>query len=346
MESKFNNAFILSGGGTRLMIYLGMYAALENLEIKPDVLIGTCGGALAATVINSFPDNNARKEYLKSEEYFRFITKKRLTKEKKLSRRGLFSLKKMIDTRNAPFIEDVFDKYLAEIPQDFSEEFPLLEKTTFSKEIPTLIIGSEILFDPKRVGQKRNDQKLYKKVIFTDTETAKRIDSKKISVLSKNYVDSAITEKIKIKTNISMLVSTRISISDMFYVAPVYFEGTYFAGGAIDLIPIELAKHIASSIVVEQKQYYSRVEEALVRAVLGYSGNKRLTTIQEKAPEYKIDTRNIKKELEGCYIKKEIDWKRFEICIDYPKTYQKFREDMDKQWDYGFQQTIKSIRKK
>ena len=126
MESKFNNAFILSGGGTRLMIYLGMYAALENLEIKPDVLIGTCGGALAATVINSFPDNNARKEYLKSEEYFRFITKKRLTKEKKLSRIGLFSLKKMIDTRNAPFIEDVFDKYLAEIPQDFSEEFPLL----------------------------------------------------------------------------------------------------------------------------------------------------------------------------------------------------------------------------
>ena len=61
MEDKFNNAFILSGGGTRLMIYLGMYAALEELQMKPDILIATCGGAFAAAVINTFPDNPSRK---------------------------------------------------------------------------------------------------------------------------------------------------------------------------------------------------------------------------------------------------------------------------------------------
>lgn len=346
MDTKFNNAFILSGGGTRLMIYLGMYAALEKLSLKPDVLIATCGGALAATVINAFSDNHSRKEYLKSEEYFHFVIKERMTKEKKLSRIGFFSLQKVFNKRNAPFIEDVFNKYLVEVPQDFSEDLPMLQNTKFSKDLPTLIIGSQILFDPKAVGQERNHRKLYKKLIFTDIDTAKRIDVKSTSITSKNYRNSAITEANGIVTNKSMLASTRISISDMFYVAPVYSEGTYFAGGAIDLIPIELAKHMANSTIIEKKQSYSPVEEALVRAVLGYSGNKRLTEIQNYAPQYQIDTNNIKEELRGHYMKKNINWKKLEIGFDFPKTYQQFREDMDKQWNYGFQQTMKSIQAK
>ncbi len=346
MGDTFNSAFILSGGGTRLMIYLGMYAALEELQMKPDVLIGTCGGAFAAIIINAFSDNVARKEYLKSEEYYQFITKERRTKERKLVRIGLLSIQKRLDKRNAPFIEDVFNKYLVEIPQDLSKELPSLKNIKFSSEIPTLILGSQILFNSKEIGQKRNGRKLYQKVIFTDSETAKRIDVEKIVVSSKNYRNSVITKKIKITTNTSILTSVRISISDMFYIAPVYLKETTFAGGAIDLIPIELAKHIANTVFIEKKQTYSAVEEALVRAVLGYSGNKRLKAIQKCIPEYQIDTLDIKKELDGHYIKKKIDWKKLEICFDYPESYQQFREDMDKQWNYGFEQTIKSIQRK
>ena len=69
-----------------MMIYLGIFAALEELGKKPDLLIASCGGAFAATVINNFSDNFSRKEYLKSEEYFEFVRKTRLTKEKKLSK--------------------------------------------------------------------------------------------------------------------------------------------------------------------------------------------------------------------------------------------------------------------
>ncbi|WP_346880917.1 patatin-like phospholipase family protein [uncultured Algibacter sp.] len=346
MNAKFENAFILSGGGTRLMIYLGMYAALEKLHLKPNVIIGTCGGAIAATVINAFPDTASQKEYLKSKEYFKFITKQRLTKEKKLFKIGLLSLQKIVDKRNAPFIEDVFNRFLAEMPQDLSTDLTTLEGIKFSNKIPTLILGSQIIFSPKEVKQKRNNRKLYQKVIFTDPETAKSIDIKEIVVSSANYKNSAVAEMPKIITNKTMLSTARISISDMFYVAPVYSEGNYFAGGAIDLIPIELAKHIANAVIIENKQIYSTIEEALVRAVLGYSGNQRLTEIEKFTPNYQIDTRNIKKELEGHYIKKKIHWKKQEICFEYPKNYQQFREDMDKQWEYGFQQTIKSIQKK
>ena len=346
MNAKFENAFILSGGGTRLMIYLGMYAALEKLHLKPNAIIGTCGGAIAATVINAFPDTASRKEYLKSKEYFKFITKQRLTKEKKLFKIGLLSLQKIVDKRNAPYIEDVLNRYLMEMPQDLSKELPSLKDTNFSNKIPTLILGSQIIFSPKEVKQKRNNTKLYQKVIFTDPETAKKIAIPEIVISSKNYKNSAVAEMPKIITNKTVLASARISISDMFYVPPVFSEGNYFAGGAIDLVPIELAKHIANTVFTEAKQKYSPVEEALVRAVLGYSGNKRLIEIERFTPNYQIDTRNIKKELERHYIKKKIHWKKQEICFEYPKNYQQFREDMDKQWEYGFQQTIKSIQKK
>ena len=345
MEPSFNHAFILSGGGTRLMIYLGMYAALEKLDLKPEVLIGTCGGAFAATVINSFADHETRKEFIKSEAYFNFLIKKQLTQEKKLFRIGLFSLQKRIDKRNAPFIEDVFNKYIVEIPEDFAQYFPVLAKTKFSNKRPTLIMGSKLLFDRNSIGEKRNQQKLYKRVIFTDTETAKKLDVEKTAIYSDNYKNSAVDSNIKVKTNVGMLTSARISISDMFYVPPVSLEGSYYAGGAIDLVPIEVAKHIAKSVIIEKKQVYSSVEEALVRSVLGYSGNKRLLEVQKQAPHYQIDTRNIKEDLAGHYINKGIDWQKFEIYLGYPKSYKKYRLDMDKQWNYGFQQTMKSIKK-
>ncbi|MEN4758969.1 patatin-like phospholipase family protein [Chryseobacterium sp. C39-AII1] len=345
MNQKFEKAILFSGGGTRLMIYLGMFSALEELGMKPDVLIASCGGAFAATVINAFSDNLSRKQYLQSEEYYQFVSKTTLTKHRKLNKIGLFTLKKILNKNNAHFIEDVFNRYLVEMNQDLSEDFPSLKNTTFSEEIPTLIIGSEILFDPKKVNQKRNNRKLYQKTIFTDPETAKKITPNQIIINSENYKNSAVENLPKIETQFSMLESTRISISDMFYVEPVFIQGKYFAGGAIDLAPIELAKHLANEVIIEKKQSYNETEEAFVRAVLGYSGNERLNEIEKLTPDFQIDTINIKQDLEGHYLKKSINWLKFKIDFSLPKSYPQFKKDMEKQWQYGFDQTMKSLRK-
>jgi hypothetical protein len=345
MSEKFKRAILFSGGGTRLMIYLGMFAALEELDMKPDILIASCGGAFAATVINAFPDTISRKEYLKSEEYFRFVSDTVLTKHKKLSRIGFLSLKKILDKRNAPFIEDVFNRYLVEMPQDLSKVFPSLKNAEFSQEIPTLIIGSEILFNPKEAGHKRSNRKLYRKIIFTNPKTAKKIDPEQIITTSENLENSAIEKLPLIKSDFSLLESTRISVSDMFYVEPVFLQGKYFAGGAIDLIPIELAKHLADEVITERKQSYNPVEEAFVRAVLGFSGNERLSEIEKFLVDFQIDTTSIKQDLEGHYLKKGINWGKFEVDLSFPKTYKQFAEDMEMQWQYGFDQTMKSIKR-
>jgi len=345
MNQKYERAILFSGGGTRLMIYLGMFSALEELGMKPDVLIASCGGAFAATVVNAFSDHLSRKQYLQSEEYYRFVLKTTLTKHRKLNKIGIFTLKKLFTKNNAPYIEDVFNRYLVEMNQDLSEDFPSLKNVKFSQEIPTLIIGSEILFTPEDVNQKRNGRKLYQKIIFTDSETAKKIIPNQTIISSENLKKSAVDNLPKTETTFSMLESTRISISDMFYVEPAFIQGKYFAGGAVDLIPIELAKYLANEVIIEKKQSYSKTEEAFVRAVLGYSGNKRLQEIENYSDYFKIDTTNIKQDLKGHYLKKGINWRKFKIDFSLPKSYPQFKQDMEKQWQYGFNQTMKSLRK-
>ncbi|MGH1519571.1 patatin-like phospholipase family protein [Chryseobacterium sp. JK1] len=344
MNEKFKRAVIFSGGGTRLMIYLGILAALEKLDLKPDLLIASCGGSFAATVINAFSDHFSRKEYLKSEEYYQFVTQTTLTRHRKLSEIGVFSLRKVFATQKAPYIEDIFNRYIVEMPQNLAECFPSLQNVQFSKEIPTLIIGSELLFDPNETGQARKDKKLFRKVIFTDPETALRLKPEQLASDSDCFKDSAVEKASKIRSDFSMLESTRASISDMFYVQPAYIQHQYFMGGVIDLVPMELAKNIAKEVITEKKQIYTTIEESLIRAVFGFSANERLLETEKLISDLQIDTTGIKVDLKGHYLEKSINWKKLELDFSIPKTYPQFREDMEMQWQYGFNQTIKSIK--
>lgn len=346
MEKQFKRSVIFSGGGTRLMIYLGIFAALDEFGMKPDLVIATCGGSFAVTVINAFPDHFSRKEYMKSEEYYQFVSKTVLTQHKKLSEIGLFSLKKYFDKRKAPFIEDVFNRYIVEMPQNLSECFPSLKGTPFSKEIPTVIIGSELLFSPQESQQKRNEKKLFRKVIFTDSDTAKKIKTEHIAVVFNSFKNSAVEKDSRMITDVSILDSTRASISDMFYVSPVLLQHNYFMGGVIDLVPVELAKHISQEIITEKKQTYTSIEEALIRSVFGFSANERLQETNQITADFQIDTTNIKDILKGHYPEKSINWRKFELDFSLPKTYQQFVEDMEMQWQYGFDQTMKCIKGK
>ena len=115
-------------------------------------------------------------------------------------------------------------------------------------------------------------------MLITDPETAQRIPLETLQHTESNYTLSAVATDISVETAIPLLWAARISVSDMFYVAPVSYQGTYYAGGAIDLVPIELAYALSTTVIAEHKQIYSPTEESLVRAVLGFSGNKRLAS--------------------------------------------------------------------
>lgn len=341
-SQKYDKVVVFSGGGTRFGIYCGMYAALEDSGCAPDLIIGVCGGAIATNIINSFSTNIERKNYLKSEELYRFIKTTKLTEERKLSKIGLLCLDKIVNKKNAPYIEDVFNRYLVDMPETISAQLPTLT-SEFGKNVKSIIVASKVLFDTTEIGNKRaSDRKLYYKVLFTDKDTARTIRLEDIGIQSENYKSSAVDSSIEIMTDIPMQTATRISLSDMFYVPPVNYKGNYFTGGAVDLIPIELAKHVGKYVIFEKKRGYSVLEEALVRAVLGYSGNKRLKETEMCEVDKWIDTRNVSKDLNGHYCRKNIDWLRLQVSISLPESYGQFAEDMNAQWDYGYKCVTKA----
>lgn len=339
----FDKCLLLSGGGTRFALYNGMYAALHALGKAPNLLIASCGGAFAALVINAFPTDEQRKAYLQSEEFYQFIKSLSVTPYSKLHRLGILALQKRYDKRRAPLIEDVCQRYLVEMSQDLSMLLPSLSKVSFSDTLPTIIIGAKMLFAPHECGKPRGERKLYQKVLFTDPKTAQRINLSAIKPTEPNYTHSAIAADILTRTEIPMLTAARISISDMFYVAPVVYEDTYYAGGAIDLVPMELANALSTTLIVEKKQAYSPTEEALVRAVLGFSGNERLASVASYPAQW-VDTRRATTALKGYYSEKYINWKQLSIGIRFPKDYPTYQQQIDQQWDYGYQTILNTFR--
>lgn len=133
-----------------------------------------------------------------------------------------------------------------------------------------------------------------------------------------------------------MYTAMRISLSDMFYVPPVRHGGNYFAGGAIDLVPLELAKASGRRVIVERKRGYSAVEEALVRAVLGYSGNARLRDVEAQGADLWIDTRDSSLSLRGHYCRKSIDLRRMQVAMSLPGSHGQYVKDVEAMWNYGY----------
>ncbi|MEJ5088679.1 patatin-like phospholipase family protein [Sphingobacterium faecium] len=343
-KKEFERAIVFSGGGTRFALYTGMYAALVDMNMSPDLIVASCGGAIAAAVIQTFPQVNEQKEYLKSKEFYDFVAQIKLTNHKSIFKIGYYSLLKTFNKEHAPYIEDVLDRYLVEMPQDLTVLLPKLKQQQ-NNNPKIIVVGSKMLFTPLEVLFKRGDRKLYQKVLFTDVETAKKIAADQIEIESENYLHSAVSKEILIESSVPLHQAVRISISDMFYVAPVEIGQNYYAGGAIDLVPIELAQYLADHTFIERKQSYKPVEEALVRAVLGFSGNERLREVEVQHADYWIDTRDAPQILKRHYCAKYVDWFKGEIVVKRPDTIEHYQDDIERQWQYGYQKTLESLKR-
>ncbi len=340
-HQAFGSAILFSGGGTRFAVYGGMFAACEDAGQKPELIIAACGGAMAAAIIRTFPTADERKAYFKSEEFYSFMRMQSLTSQRYLHRLPGYCLKKSLCRHNAPTIEDVFTSCLIDLTPDLSSLLPSLAPN-FDSALPTIIVGSELLFDESMTGESRRGRKLYRKVLMTDAATSAHIPLEYLPPLYGQ--DSAVASDTTMMTGVSLPTAVRISISDMFYVRPVEFREKHYAGGAIDLIPLELAHAIAGQCLLERKPSYRRMEEALVRAVLGFSGNARLQSLTPSPRDISIDTRDILSTLDGHYVQKRISPASMQIKLHVPPTLSEWGESIELQWQYGYAKTREALR--
>ncbi|MBC3918956.1 patatin-like phospholipase family protein [Undibacterium sp. CY18W] len=330
---KYKRCMVLAGGGFRFGIYLGMYAAAVEAGRAPDILLASCGGALAASIIAGLPDDAQRKAWLSSKDMYHYWGGLTSSPRAGIVRTLAMAAKRGFIRDSATVIPDLFNEYLFEIPP----RLPLPEVAAGEQSVATAIIGGKLLFDESEAGQLRGQRKLFAETVFCEPRAASLLAGMPSPLADPRWGEHAISDELLCDVNTPTSLAARISITDMFYFrCHAHTDGNYF-GGVLDLFPIEVARALADEVMMEFKQSFDQAFSIPAwRTVLGLDGNARLRYVNGQPVDVRIDTSDVATVLDKEAVQKKLDWLQNRISLQIPKDYATYVAYMDAQWQYGY----------
>lgn len=333
---QYQRCLVLAGGGFRFGYYLGIHAAAEETGNAPDVLLATCGGAVAAGVIARLPDAAARREWLASREVHAFLAGLQSTVRAALLPMLGHAVQRWIRRAPAPFIPDLFDDFLFDMPARLP-----LPPASGQAEPAVAIIGGKLLFGRDDVGQPRGTRALFAETVFGDARVAGLLDGMPAAAADPRWSNGAVAPTLQADSAMPLDDAVRISLSDMFYFRCHQHAGSHYTGGVVDLFPIEVARRLAAHVAMERK---GAVDPWLVapawRAVLGIDGAARLRAVRGQAADVWIDTADMSRALRGHGVQKQVRWRENRLRLIAPGSYDGYRAQVDAQWQYGYRKGL------
>jgi len=335
----YKRCMVLGGGGFRFGIYIGMYAALRQAGKAPDVLLASCGGAIAAAIIHQLPDPQQQRAWLSSEQMYQFWCGLRSTDHAALAGTLLSAARRKLSSASAPVIPDLFNDYLFEIPPQLP--FPAASGTP---EVDVAIIGGKLLFGPADVGQPRGQRKLFAETIFCNERAAAALRGMDSPLADARWGEHAVAREMLIDTTAPVTDAARISIADMIYFRSAQYRGDEYIGGVLDLFPVEVARQLGEEVVMEFKEAFDQVFSIPAwRAVLGVDGNARLRYANSHLADMRIDSSDVSVVLEKQQMQQKLDWLRNRIELQMPPSYDIFTQHMRDQWQYGYDRAQEAL---
>lgn len=330
---------VMGGGGFRFGIYIGMYAALRQAGKAPDVLLASCGGAIAAAIIHNLPDPEAQREWLASEQMYEFWCGLRSTENAVLLGTLLRAARRKLAKHNAPVIPDLFSDYLFEIPPQLP--FPPAAGTPV---VDVAIIGGKLLFDRSDVGRPRGQRKLYAETVFCNARAAAALHGMDSPLNAPRWGEHAVARELLTDSSTDVTEAARISIADMIYFRCAHHRGDEYIGGVLDLFPVEIARRLGTEVVMEFKEAFDQVFSIPAwRAVLGVDGNARLRYANTHLADMRIDSSDVSVVLEKQQLQQKLDWLRNRIELRMPQDYGTFVQHMNDQWRYGYERAQEAL---
>ena len=329
---NYQQCMVLSGGGFRFGIYLGMYAAACDAGQAPDLVLASCGGAIAAAVIHRVPDPVQQKAWLMSPEMYQFWSSIGPAPAATIHRTLLGAASRAINPRPAPRFPDLFGNYLFELPA-----LPQLASPVAEHGPDVALVGSKLLYTAAQVGQKRGRRKLFEQTVFCNPRTAQLLHGVHAPLGAAEWGNSAVAPHVATDTTMPLDVAARISVSDMYYFSCHPHGGAHYMGGVVDLFPIELAHRLANRVVMEFKAPFDQLTSVPAwRAVLGTNANQRLRRVHAQRADVWIDTSDIERALAKPYLRKVLAWRENRVRLEPPPSYPVFVQHMQEHWDFGY----------
>lgn len=281
---RYKRCLVLAGGGGRLGVHLGTVAAAREAGRAPDVLLGTCGGALVAALVHAEPDPARQLALLGGPAMYRFWCGVRTRPG--LSMTGAFAglVRRALDPRPAPRVPDLDRDALFEVAGDWPRLAWLPGART-----DAVLLGARLLADPARAGTPRRADVLFEAVAIGSGRSAALVAG-----APAGHGAAAVAPRLVALTPADMALddAVRISFTDMIYLPPARAAGQRWLGGAVDLMPVELAARLAEEVWVDRKDAVSRWTIAPAwRAVLGLDGRARQRQVDATSVALRIDHR-------------------------------------------------------
>ena len=285
-RKKYKRCLVLAGGGGRLGVHLGTVAAACEAGLAPDVLLGTCGGALVAALVHAEPDPARQLAFLGGPAMYRFWRGVRTRHGLSLAVALAAFARRAVDTRAAARVPDLDADALFEVAGNWPE---LAWRETGG--VDAVVLGARMTAACVRPWQARGDRVLFEPVALGSGRSAALLAG-----APAGHGALAVGETLSTlgPTDLPLADAVRISLTDMIYLAPAEAAGARWLGGAVDLMPVELAARLADEVWIDRKDAISRWTIAPAwRAVLGLDARARQREVDATPVALRIDHRGL-----------------------------------------------------
>lgn len=287
-HKAYHRAIVFSGGGLNPGMFIGMMDALEDEGLGPDLVIGSCGGSVAAAIINAFPTRQERLQYLVSMEFYTAFA-------------SLNFKRTDVMEQILPVVAGVFaDKYIGHIPDLYGDAVATydINRLAHSLQQPfsaapdrvhAVIVAERLDFAREEIGTPMGaSEKLFTETYFTDSKTAAALRGFR-SPIAVAYPGSRVQTETETISDVSLADALRGSVADPFLLTPGEVSGHSYLTGAGDLWPYELAQYLAEETVVTTSTPFNVAEQAGFNVTFNVPMNARLAEVKKSAGTYWID---------------------------------------------------------
>ena len=309
LQKKYRRCLVLAGGGGRLGVHLGFHAAACEAGFAPDVLLGTCGGALAAALIQSEADPARQLAWLGSSEMYRFWCSVKPRQPRKLSAALVGVAQRALDVRLAPRVLDLDQLALFEV----TGPWPMFGWRGDAASPDAVLLGARLLPLASKVGCARSGRALMEAVGIGPVRACTLLADTASAVGSGLHAGSAVAPRLATAqtSEISLSDAVKISMTDMVYVPPAEVAGARWLGGAVDLMPVELALQLADDVWIDLKDAVPRWTMGPAwRAVLGFDARRRQHQIDNTPVAFRFDNRLLERALPRSALQRELVFRK------------------------------------
>lgn len=323
-------------------MYLGMYAAFIQKGIFPDVVMGSCGGSIAAAAVHMLPDPKDLQAWIFSRDVYRYWQSFDVNGGGSAWRAVGAAIGRYVSGKPCEDPLALGRQSLFKVPQ-----MPFLLPANIQPDGPDVVIlGARYL--PQGSEAAHVSGWLWQETVYCYGEKlAKLLMDAPSAMVGSCYPNSLVHPKVAVRSDLPLDVSVDISVRDPYYFESRQWKDEVFMGGAINLMPIELAHRLADCVVIEHKAPAdSYLFVPAWRRVWGVDANVRIHHVNAQFADWRVDTRDFRTASCPPILHKKMDWLSGRLGFQAPATHGAYVQIVQQQWEYGYAQAMASIESK